>query len=77
MIIAVHSDALYLYETKSRSRTGGHFFCSANEIYPENNGAILTVSQIIKSVMTSAAESELVALYINSREAVPLQQLLE
>ena len=53
------------------------FFCSANEIYPANNGAILTVSQIIKSVMTSAAESELVALYINSGEAVPLQQLLE
>ena len=59
MLLAVHRDESYLSKTKARSRSGGHFFCSANEIYPANNGAILTVSQIIKSVITSAAESEL------------------
>ena len=77
MVLAVHSDASYLSETKACSRAGGHFFCSANEIYPVNNGAILTVSQIIEAVMTSAAEAELGAHYINTCEAVPLQHLLE
>ena len=45
--------------------------------YPENNGAVLTIAQIIKAVMSSAAEAELGALYINSREAIPQRHLLE
>jgi hypothetical protein len=35
------------------------------------------VSQIIKAVMSSAAEAELGALYINAREAVPARKTLE
>jgi hypothetical protein len=76
MILAVHSDASYLSEAQARSRAGGHFFCSNNSEDPPNNGAILNISQIIKAVMSSAAEAELGALYINAREAVPLRQLL-
>jgi hypothetical protein len=76
MILAVHSDASYLSEAQARSRAGGHFFCSNNSDDPPNNGAILNISQIIKAVMSSAAEAELGALYINAREAVPLRQLL-
>ncbi len=38
---------------------------------------MLTIAQIIKSVMSSAAEAELGALYINAREAIPLRHLLE
>ena len=45
--------------------------------YPENNGAVHTIAQIIKVVMSSAAEAELGALYINCRAAVPVRQLLE
>ena len=45
--------------------------------YPTNNGAVLTIAQIIKAVMSSAAEAELGALYINCREAIPARQLLE
>ena len=41
-----------------------------------NNGAVLNVSQIIKSVMTSAADAELGALYINACKAVPMRNLL-
>eukprot|EP00804_Cyclotella_cryptica_P027931 CCRYP_003827-RA/>CCRYP_003827-RA protein AED:0.22 eAED:0.22 QI:0/0/0/1/1/1/3/0/649 len=59
MILAVHSDASYLSETKARSRAGGHFFLTENDEVPRNNGAILTLAQIIKSVMSSAAEAEL------------------
>jgi hypothetical protein len=77
MILAAHSDASYLSETKAQSRAGGHFFLSENDEVPRNNGAILTIAQIIKSVMSSAAEAELGALYINAREAIPLRHLLE
>ena len=44
---------------------------------PKNNGAIHTVAQIIKTVMSSAAEAELGALYINCREEIPARHLLE
>ena len=43
---------------------------------PPNNGAILTVSTIIKAVMPLAAEAELGALFINAKEAVYLRQIL-
>ncbi len=42
-----------------------------------NNGTILNTSQIIKSVMSLAAEAELGALYLNTRKAVPFQTLLD
>ena len=77
MVLAAHSDASYLSETQARSRAGGHFFLSENKQYPDNNGAIITISQIIEAVMSSAAEAELGALFINSQEAVPQRELLE
>jgi hypothetical protein len=71
MVLAGHSDASYLSETNARSRAGGYFFMSNNNAIPSNNGAILTILQIIKAVMSSAAEAEIRALYINCREAIP------
>eukprot|EP00804_Cyclotella_cryptica_P026916 CCRYP_014749-RA/>CCRYP_014749-RA protein AED:0.26 eAED:0.26 QI:0/0/0/1/0/0/2/0/1022 len=68
MILAVHSDASYLSETKARSRAGGTFFLSEDDPSPRNNGTILNLTQIIKPVMSSAAEAELGALYINARK---------
>jgi hypothetical protein len=76
MVLAVHSDASYLSEPGAHSRAGGHFFMSSNVENPPNNGAVLNMSQIIKSVMSSAAEAELGALYINACEAVSMRQLL-
>ena len=70
MVLAVHSDASYLCESNARSRAGGHFFMSNDTTYPPNNGAILNIAQIIKNVMSSAAEAKLGALYIMAREAV-------
>ena len=75
MILVVHSDASYLSKPKARSHVGGHFFMSANTKDPANNGAVLNIAQLIKAVMSSAAEGELGTLYINAREAVPLRQL--
>ncbi len=37
----------------------------------KDNGAVLNIAQLIKAVMSSAAEAELGALYINARKAVP------
>ncbi len=76
MILAVHSDAGYCNEKKSRSRAGGHFSLTNEDKNPRNNGAILRIDTIIKAVMSSMAEAELGALYLNKREAVYLQQIL-
>ncbi len=77
MILAVHSDASYLSESNVRSRVGGHFFMSCDApIPPVGNGAILTVAQILKNVMSFAAEAKLAALYINARKAVYIRQIL-
>jgi hypothetical protein len=51
MVLVGHSDASYLSKLKVRSRVGGHFFMSNNTAKPPNNGAILTIAQIIKALM--------------------------
>ena len=50
---------------------------SNDKAIPSNNGVVLTVSQIIKAVMSSAAEAELGALFINCREAIPARHALK
>ena len=75
MILAVHSDAGYLNERKAQSRAGGIFFLSNDVQNPPNNGAILTIAQIIDAVMASAAEAEVAALFINAREAVHMRRI--
>jgi hypothetical protein len=52
MVLASHSNASYLLETNAHSRAGGHFFMSNDNTIPSNNGAILTILQIIKAVMS-------------------------
>ena len=73
MILAAHVDAGFLNESKSRSQAGAHILLSENEPKPELNGPVLTIAQIIKTVMTSAAEAEIVALYITDRKMVSLR----
>jgi hypothetical protein len=43
---------------------------------PPNNGAILTLSTMVKAVVSSAAKAELGALYLNAKEAAYLCQVL-
>ena len=71
MILALHSNTSYLSEIKDKIRAGGHFFMSSESPEPPNNGAILTIAQIIKAVLSSSAEAELGALYIYCKEAIP------
>ena len=44
---------------------------------PANNGAVITIYQIIKAAISSTAEAELGALFINCREAIPARHALK
>eukprot|EP00957_Ditylum_brightwellii_P027176 2054366-Ditylum_brightwellii.AAC.1 len=72
MILQIHADASYLNETKGCSTAGGIFFMG-NKL--ENgkpiflNGAIHTISTILKHVAASAAEAKLGSLFLNAKEA--------
>jgi len=75
MILHVHSDASYLSEPQARSRAGGHFYFS-NKNSPTPNGPIHTVSSIMKNVMSSAAEAEIGAVFINCQDSEPIRTAL-
>jgi hypothetical protein len=77
MVLVGHSNASYVSKSKARNRAGGHFFMFNNAAKPPNNGAILTIALIIKTVMSLAAEAKVGALYINCREAIPVPHTLE
>ena len=55
----------------------GHFFMSNNVESPPNSGAVFTILQIIKAVLSSAAKAKVGELYINCCEAVPARHILE
>jgi hypothetical protein len=76
MILCAHSDAEFLNETNSHSQARAHIFLSQNNPFPRFNGAVLSIAQIIKFVMASAAESKLAALFITAREMIPHRQTL-
>ena len=51
MMLAAHSDAVFLNESKACSQSGAFIFLSENERTPKLNGRILTIAQIIKYFM--------------------------
>ena len=76
MILAAHSDAAYLNVSRARSRAGAHIMLSDNTPVPSINGPVLTIAQIIKNFMSSAAEAKLSGLFICTKSMVPLQNTL-
>jgi hypothetical protein len=74
----------YFSSTKTKFQTTGlKISCTEalaviinNNSSAPNNGAILTMSTIIKAVMSPAAEAELGALFLNAKEAVFIRQIL-
>ena len=58
MRLALHSDGSYLSEPNSKSRAAGHYYLINKGTKDLNNGAILTLTKIIKHVMGSAGETE-------------------
>jgi hypothetical protein len=76
MILAAHSDASYLSESKSRSQAGAHIFLSNNDPIPQSNGPVLSIATVMRSVYASAGEAELAALFKCAQEMVPLRNSL-
>jgi len=73
---------------KGRSRAAGYFYLSNSPKDPgkaptpealptQNNGPISVYSNILREVLSSAAEAELVALCHNGKEACPMRISLE
>jgi hypothetical protein len=77
MKLVIHSDVSYLSEPKACSRAGGHMFMAGMEAIPNNNGAVLNILQIIKAVVSLAAEAKLGVLFINAKTAVSIQRTLK
>ncbi len=72
MILAVHTDASYLFKIGGKSQAAGHFYLTNQNNTNFNNGTILTLSFIFKHVMSSASKAELSALYNGCKMAAPL-----
>jgi hypothetical protein len=77
MVLAVHTDVSYLSEPGGKSRAAEHFYLSNCNDDDFNNGAILTLSTIIKHIMLSASKAELAALYYGCKLAASLWTTLE
>jgi len=76
MVLHIHSDASYLSETKARSRAGGYFYLSDDSQQPPINGAIHVHSSIMKSVLASATEAKVGALFYNAQDGIMLRTML-
>jgi hypothetical protein len=84
MILHVESNASYLSGTRVRSRAAGIHFLSCKPVSPPSlttsipplNGAIYVHCQILKEVVSSAAEAELAALFHNGKEAYAIRTIL-
>jgi hypothetical protein len=79
MILSIHSDASYLSEREAKSRAGGFLYMGSNADTTNKltNGAILIISTVLKHIMPSAAEAEIGAVFINSKEGTVLRTTLE
>jgi hypothetical protein len=73
MVMNIHSNASYLSETKSRSRSCGHFFVGwmpKNDKPIQLNGAFYVSMTILPFVVASAAEAKLRALFHNCQDGI-------
>jgi hypothetical protein len=72
MVLSVHTDVSYLSEPGGKSQAAGHIYLSTCNDEDFNNGAIHTLSIIIKHVMLSASKAELAVHYYGCKFAAPL-----
>jgi hypothetical protein len=64
-------------EQNGKSRTSAHFYLTNHDDKEFNNGTILTLSSIIKHLMSSASKAELSALYYSCKLAIPIHTTLK
>ena len=85
MVLWTHSDASYLTAPNGRSRAAGYSFLStrpqsppsATDPAPPDNGPIHVLCQIMRQVVSSAAEAELGALFLNAQTNCPIRVALD
>ena len=76
MVIQSDSDAAYLVCPEARSRAGGYTFVGdKNNV--SFNGPITVLAKVIKHVMSSVAEAEIIAVYMLAQDMIPLRLCLE
>jgi len=88
MVLWIDSDSSYLSVPKARSRAAGYHFLSSrpsdpatapksSDPPPPPNGAIDVLCQIMREILSSAAEAELGGLFLNAKHACPIRVMLE
>jgi hypothetical protein len=79
MILNIYSDASYLSQRKAKSWAGGFFYMGSNTDKSNRltNGAILIISTVLKHVLSSSAEAEIGAVFLNAKEVTVLHTTLE
>jgi hypothetical protein len=80
MILHIHNDASYLLtKSKARSRAGGHHFLSDKpcDQPARPNRPILNQTKKLRNVMSSTAEAEVGALFLNAREGTVLRNMID
>jgi hypothetical protein len=85
MVLHADSDGSHLSCPKARSRGAGYFYLSdfpqaspqPTDPSPTLNGAVFIACNIMREVLSSAAETELGSLYNNAKEACPIRIALE
>lgn len=77
MRLFIQSDASYLSRPKARSVAGGIFYLGNNNQPTTINGPCLTLSTIIPVVVSSVAEAEYAAVFMNAKEGASLRTILD
>jgi hypothetical protein len=76
MILCAHADTGFHNQSMGRSQGVAHISVSKNSPFSKHNGPVLSISQIMKFVMSSAAKARLGTIYTTTKEMVPLCQTL-
>ncbi|KAL7486928.1 hypothetical protein ACHAW6_012516 [Cyclotella cf. meneghiniana] len=77
MMLVIHTDASHLSKLFAMSQAEGPHFLLENVQFFLNNGAVLNILTINKTVMSSAAKAELGALFLNANAAVTIRKTEE
>ena len=72
MILRIHADVSYLSIKLFPIQDGGNHCLSDNSDSPPKNGSMNTIRKFMGNVMGSAAEGEIVFIYINDQYYVPV-----
>jgi hypothetical protein len=71
MQLKIHSDAYYLSDPKAKSRIGGYLYLGNKTSSPKkplSNGPLVCHTTVVTQVVSSVAEAEFGALFVNAKE---------